>query len=213
MRRIQNRWIAPGQPPQILAIHAEFLRSLNDVAEMPAQSPRRSLVAQMRKRCGPPRKHRHQRLTRLGQLGLQSGPRPPRRLKIRLLTRIDNGFSFPRRSHLSRTKLAFTQPRLKPRSPLHRAPQGRWLEPQWLVALKHGAKLRDPMLRTLPDAHRSARGRIPRRLQQPGQTIRRDVASASAPTCRTSGIQTNSNCRHFGAWHCFEHEADHAHVD
>ena len=154
VRRLQDRRIAPGQPAKVLPTHAEILRSLNDVAEMLAQSAGRGLVAQMRKRCGPPRKHRHQRLTRLGQLGLQSGPGPPRRLKIRLITRIDNGFSFPQRSHLSRTKLAFAQPRLKPRSPLHRSPQSRRLEPQRLLALQHGAQLRDPMRRTLPDAHR-----------------------------------------------------------
>ena len=50
VRRFQNTRIVPGQPPQILAIHAEFLCSLNDVAEMPAQSASRSLVAQMLKR-------------------------------------------------------------------------------------------------------------------------------------------------------------------
>jgi hypothetical protein len=71
-------------------------------------------------------------------------------LKIRLVTWIDNCFSFPRRPHLSRTKLSLTQPGLKPLAPLHLAPQSRWLEPQWLVALQYGAKLRDPMRGTLP---------------------------------------------------------------
>ena len=46
-RRIQNARIVPSQTPQILAIHAEILRSLGDVAEAPAQSARRSLVAEM----------------------------------------------------------------------------------------------------------------------------------------------------------------------
>ena len=66
VRSVQNRRIAPGQTPQILAIHAEIPGSLNDVAEMPAQSPRRLLVAQMRQRRRPLRKHRHQRSTRSG---------------------------------------------------------------------------------------------------------------------------------------------------
>ena len=52
VRRIQDRWIAPGQPPQSLAIHPEVLGSLEDIAEMPAQSPRRLLVAQMRSDAG-----------------------------------------------------------------------------------------------------------------------------------------------------------------
>ena len=38
MRRFQNTRIAPGQTTQILPIHAEFLRSLNDVAEVLAQA-------------------------------------------------------------------------------------------------------------------------------------------------------------------------------
>ena len=146
--------ICPRQPPQILPIHAELLRSPNDVAEVLTQSASRSLVAKMRKRRRPPRKHRHQRSTRLGQLGLQSGPGPPRRLKIRLATRIDNGFSFPRRSHLSRTILAFSQRSLKPQTALHLAPQSRGLEPQRLFTLKHRAKFRNAMLGSLSDAHR-----------------------------------------------------------
>ena len=152
VRRIQDRRIVPGQPAKLRSRNAKLLRGRNHGAEVLAQSPRRSLVANVRKRGRPPRKHRHQRLARLGQLGLQSGPRPPRRLKIRLLAGIDNGFRFPRRSHLSHTKLAFAQPRLKPRSPLHLAPQMR-PESQRLRALKHGAKLRNPMLRALPGAH------------------------------------------------------------
>ncbi len=153
MRRIKDSGIAPGQPSQILTINAEFLRSLNDVAEMLTQGTSRSLVAKMRKRCRSLRKHRHQRLIRIGRLGLQSGPGPPRRLKIRLIAGIDNGFSLPSRSRLSHTKLAFAQPRLKPLAPLHRAAQCR-LKPQRPLALQHSAKLRNAMRRTLLDAHR-----------------------------------------------------------
>jgi AcrR family transcriptional regulator len=50
-------------------------------------------------------------------------------------------------------QLSPPQRNLKPLAALHRAKQMRF-QPQRLFALKHGAKLRDPMLRTLPDAHR-----------------------------------------------------------
>jgi hypothetical protein len=156
MRRTQNRWIAPAQTPQSLPIHTEFLGSLDDVAEVLAQSTSGSLVAKMRKRFWPPRKHRHQRLTRLGQLGLQSGPGPLRRLEIRLFAGIDNGGALlSRRSHLSRTKLSLTQPRLQPLATLHRSPQYR-LEAQRHRTLQHSAKLRDTMFRSLSRAHRLA---------------------------------------------------------
>jgi hypothetical protein len=154
VRRIQNRRIAPRQPPQIPAIHVEILRSLNDVAEMLAESPRRLLVAQMRQRRRPLRKRRHQRSTRLGRLGLQSGPRPLGSLEIRLVARIFDNYGFTRRPPMSRSELTFAQVRFKPLALLHRAPQGRWLEPQWRLALQHRAQLWNTKRSTLPDAQR-----------------------------------------------------------
>jgi hypothetical protein len=150
MRRIQDRWIAPGQTTQIPTIHAEILRSLSNVAEIPTQGARRSLVGQMRQRCRPLRKRRHPRSIRFRRL--RSGPGPLRPLEIRLLARIDNGFSVPRRSPLSHAELTFAQSRLKPRTALHRAPQSRTLEPQRLLAFQHGFELRNATLRALPDA-------------------------------------------------------------
>jgi hypothetical protein len=51
MRRVQNSRIAPDQPSQMLWIHAEILSSLFDGAKLPAQRPRRLLVAHMRQRA------------------------------------------------------------------------------------------------------------------------------------------------------------------
>ena len=101
--------------------------------------------------------------TRLGQLGL-NGPWP-RSDKIRLVTRIDNGFSFPRISPSSHNKLASPQRRLKPRTPLHRAPQYR-LEPQRLLAFQHGLELRNTIRSTPPQANPPTAYRAPRRWQQ-----------------------------------------------
>ena len=197
MRRIQDRRIAPGQPPQILAIHAEFLRSLNDVAEVLAQSARRSLVAKMRKRCRPPRKHRHQRLTRLGQLGLQSGPRPPRRLKIRLITGIDNGFSFPRRSPAEPHETQHSRNAASSR-------ERRSIVPHKVDGLSRNDSLLSNMARSFGmrcsarclTLIGSARCRTPRRLQQPATNhIAVEQPQHPAPTCRTSGTRTTTSRR------------------
>ena len=59
-----------------------------------------------------------------------------------------------------RHKLGSPQRRLVPRAPLHLAPQNR-LEPRQLRALEHGAKFRDTMLRSLPDAHCAGAGPDP----------------------------------------------------
>ena len=50
----------------------------------------------------------------------------------------------------------FTPPqrRFQPRSPLHRAPQGRRLDAQRFLALQHRSQLRSALLRTSLDAHR-----------------------------------------------------------
>ncbi len=192
MRCIQDRWIAPGQPSQILPIHAEFLRSLNDVAEVLTQSARRSLVAKMRKRCGPPRKHRHQRLPRLGQLGLQSGPRPPRRLKIRLITRISNGFSFPRRPPLSHTKLAFAQRRLEPFATLQLAPQMR-LKPQRTQCSPTRREASECDTPRAPSSHFARRGTARRGDGSSASTTRTPrTASTSAPVGRIADRGKNS---------------------
>ena len=159
MRRIQNTRIVPGQPPQILAIHAELLRSLNDVAKVLAQSARRSLVADMRKRCRPFRNERHggpamvtdsYNLDLIWAIGRLGG------LKIRLVTWIDNCFSFPRRSapepHETRIRAALASSRER-RSIV---PHNTGLSRNDCLLSNMARKLRDPKLGTLPDAHRLA---------------------------------------------------------
>ena len=91
----------------------------------------------------------------------------PRSHKIRLVTRIDNGSSFPRISPSSYNKLAPPQRRLKPRTPLHRAPQYR-LELQRLLALQHGLELRNTIRSTPPQAN-------------PPTAVPRAAAMAAAP--------------------------------
>jgi hypothetical protein len=153
MRRVQNRRIVPGQPSQILAINAEFLGSLGDVAEMPAQRPSRSLIANMRERRRPLRKHRHQRSIRFRQLGLRSGPGALRRHEILLIAGIDDTCGFTRRPPANDTKLRFAQRRLQPRTPLQLAPQRRGLEPRRHRAIQLRAKPQNATLSTLPAAH------------------------------------------------------------
>ena len=96
-------------------------------------------------------------------------PRPFRSRKVRLITRIRDG-SGP--SPLSNNMLTSPQRRLEPFAPLHRAPQTR-LEPQRLLALQHGFKLRNPEPRLLPDALRPA-------------AISRAAAMATTPTQHAS---------------------------
>ena len=95
MRRIEDRRIAPGQLPQIPVVNLEILSGPPKVAETPAQSPRRRLVAHMRQRCRPLRKCRHHQST------AGAGRR-----EIRLVAGIGNRFGLPRTSPPRHTKLA-----------------------------------------------------------------------------------------------------------
>jgi hypothetical protein len=62
---------------------------------------------------------------------------------------------------LGHDKLGSRQSSLEPLAALHLAPQNR-LHPRWLRALEHGAKLRNTVLGSLPDAHRT--GAVPNAL-------------------------------------------------
>ena len=113
------------------------------------------LVAQMRQRCRPLRKHRHQRSTGSNNLGFDLGQGRFGGYEIRLIAGIDNGFSFPRRSppepHETQHSRNAASSRDR-RSILPHKVDG--LSRNGFLLSSMARKLRNPTLRTLPDAHR-----------------------------------------------------------
>ena len=95
VRSFQNPRIVPGQPPQVLTVHAEIASRLDEVAEMPRQHNRRSLVAKMRESRRTLRHVRHQRVVltlgrAMGSGGISSACTSRKRRLLRLRPSILN---------------------------------------------------------------------------------------------------------------------------